>query len=580
VAIERKSAEERLAYLAQFDTLTGLPNRHLFRDRLMQTMAQAQRGDWPMAVLFIDLDRFKLVNDSLGHAAGDKLLQEAAARLGKCLRSGDTVGRLGGDEFGAILADLRDPADTALVAQKIIDALAQPFTIEGQEAFISASIGITLYPEDSADAGALIMNADTAMYRAKEQGRSNYQYFMREMNERSLQRVQLDGALRRALERNEFRLYYQPKADLATGRICGIEALLRWQHPERGLVSPAEFIPVLEDTGMIVPVGEWVLRTACEQARAWQDAGLTVPVISVNLSARQFQQKNLDATVRGILEQTGIDPGMVELEITESLLMHDPEGAEKILHSLKESGVKLSVDDFGTGYSSLGYLKRFPLDTLKIDRTFVRDITANSDDAMLTLAIISLAHNLRLNVIAEGVETEAQVDFLALHACDQIQGFYFCRPAPAEECGRMLRENLLLRRRYPGGANEPALLLLDDSEEDLLLLGHALRQGGFNVLTANSAEQAFNLLTAQPVDVVISDQRMPGMSGVEFLGRVRKLYPRVLRILATSASDPLVLSEAVNRAGIDKFLSKHWDAAQLRREVHDAYRQKYVASAA
>jgi diguanylate cyclase (GGDEF)-like protein/PAS domain S-box-containing protein len=436
----RLAIEEKVAYMAQFDALTGLPNRNLFQDRLTQAMALAKRNDWPMAVLFIDLDRFKLVNDTLGHGAGDKLLREAAGRLRSCIRSSDTVGRLGGDEFAAILAELGKPGDAGLVAQKIVDVFKRPFDLEGKETYVTASVGVTLYPADSDSAEALVVNADAAMYRAKEQGRNNYQYFTRNMNERALQRVQMEAALRRALEREEFRLFYQPKADLVTGKICGFEGLLRWQHPDKGMILPGEFIPMLEETGLIVQVGEWVLRTACAQIKAWQETALKVPPISVNLSARQFEQKNLKGAVRQILDDTRVDPSLIEFEITESLLMNDPEGAARTLHSLKESGVRLSMDDFGTGYSSLGYLKRFPIDTLKIDRTFVRDISTDADDATLTRAIINLAQNLRLKVVAEGVETEAQLAFLCSNGCDEMQGYLFARPTTAEECGRMLRE--------------------------------------------------------------------------------------------------------------------------------------------
>jgi diguanylate cyclase (GGDEF)-like protein/PAS domain S-box-containing protein len=436
----RLAIEEKVAYLAQFDALTGLPNRNLFQDRLAQAMALAKRNDWPMGVLFIDLDRFKLVNDTLGHSAGDKLLKDAAERLRSCIRASDTVGRLGGDEFAAILSELSKPSDAGRVAQKIIEVFRRPFDLDGKETYVSASVGITLYPSDSDNAEALVMNADTAMYRAKEQGRNNYQYFTRDMNERALQRVQLEAELRRALERGEFRLFYQPKAQLATGKICGFEALLRWQHPEKGIVAPGEFIPVLEETGLIVQVGEWVLRTACEQINAWQKADLKVPPISVNLSARQFEQQNLKDSVHRILRDSKVDPSLIEFEITESLLMHDPESAARTLRSLKESGVRLSMDDFGTGYSSLGYLKRFPIDTLKIDRTFVRDISTDVDDATLTRAIIHLAQNLRLKVVAEGVETEAQLAFLRSNGCDEMQGYLFARPTDAEECGQMLRE--------------------------------------------------------------------------------------------------------------------------------------------
>jgi diguanylate cyclase (GGDEF)-like protein/PAS domain S-box-containing protein len=441
VAIERKNAQERLERLAQFDSLTGLPNRQLFHDRLLKTIAHARRGGSPMAVLFIDLDRFKLVNDTQGHTAGDRLLQDAAVRLLQCVRSGDTVGRFGGDEFGAIVTDLAKPGDAGVVAQKVLDALSQPFKLEAHDTYVSASIGITLFPADGDNPEALVMNADTAMYRAKEQGRNTYQYFTREMNERALARVRMEAALRRAIERKEFLLHYQPKVDLSSRMICGFEALLRWQHPEKGLVLPGEFVSILEDAGLIVQVGEWVLQEVCSQIRAWEREGLPVKPITVNLSARQFQQKDFEATVRHVLREAQVDPALVEFELTESLLMSDPEGAARTLRGLKGSGVKISVDDFGTGYSSLAYLKRFPIDALKIDYSFVRDITTDPEDAMITLAIIGLAHNLKLKVVAEGVETQEQLELLAANGCDEIQGYRFSVPTTPEACARMLMEN-------------------------------------------------------------------------------------------------------------------------------------------
>ena len=441
VAIERKNAQDRLERLAQFDSLTGLPNRQLFHDRLLKTMAHARRGGSPMAVLFIDLDRFKLVNDTQGHSAGDRLLQEAAARLLQCVRAGDTVGRFGGDEFGAIVTDLAKPGDAGVVAQKVLDTLAQPFKLDAHDTYVSASIGITLFPADGDNPEALVMNADTAMYRAKEQGRNTYQYFTREMNERALARVNMEAALRRAIEHKEFLLYYQPKVDLRTRVICGFEALLRWQHRERGLVLPGEFVSILEEAGLIVQVGEWVLQEVCSQIRSWQREGLPVKPITVNLSARQFQQKDFEATVRHVLREAQVDPSLVEFELTESLLMSDPEGAARTLRGLKDSGVKISVDDFGTGYSSLAYLKRFPIDALKIDHSFVRDITTDPEDAMITLAIIGLAHNLKLKVVAEGVETQEQLELLASNGCDEIQGYRFSMPTTPAACAQMLREN-------------------------------------------------------------------------------------------------------------------------------------------
>jgi diguanylate cyclase (GGDEF)-like protein/PAS domain S-box-containing protein len=445
VAIERKSAEDRLAYLAQFDALTGLPNRHLFHDQLQKTMANARRTGHPMAVLFIDLDHFKLVNDTQGHSAGDKLLKEAATRLSQCVRSGDTVGRFGGDEFGAIVSELSRPGDAGTIAQKVLDALAQPFRLDAHETYVSASVGITLFPSDGDNPESLVMNADTAMYRAKEQGRNTYQYFTREMNERTLARVKMDAALRHAIERKEFFILYQPKVELASRRICGFEALLRWEHPDRGMVLPGEFVSILEEAGLIVQVGEWVLREVSAQVRSWQSAGLAAMPVTVNLSARQFQQKEFEATVRRVLREGRVDPGLVQFELTESLLMSDPEGAARTLRGLKDTGVKISVDDFGTGYSSLAYLKRFPIDSLKIDRSFVRDITMDPEDEAIALAIIGLAHALKLRVVAEGVETSAQLAWLAANGCDEIQGFYFSVPTTPEECAKMLSENRRLR---------------------------------------------------------------------------------------------------------------------------------------
>jgi diguanylate cyclase (GGDEF)-like protein/PAS domain S-box-containing protein len=439
VAIERKKAEEHLAYLAQFDSLTGLPNRYLFHDRLSQTMAHARRGGHSMAVLFIDLDRFKLVNDTLGHAGGDRLLKEAASRLRLCLRGGDTVARFGGDEFGAVLAELGAGGDAGLVAQKIIETLERPFDLDGNDTYVTASVGIAVFPADGEEAGTLIRNADTAMYRAKELGRNTYQYFTREMNERAVRRGQLEAAMRRAIERREFRVHYQPKVDLESGAIRGLEALLRWQPADLALVLPGEFVPVLEDTGLIVPVGEWVMREVCRQIRAWKGLRLAVPPVAVNLSARQFQQKDLESKVREILQEGGVDPSLVQLELTESLLMRDPESAARTMHGLQRCGVKIAVDDFGTGYSSLAYLKRFPIDTLKIDRAFVRDVTADPEDAAIVLSIIGLARGLRLKVVAEGVESEDQMQFLRSHGCDEMQGYYAARPAPGDELVALLR---------------------------------------------------------------------------------------------------------------------------------------------
>jgi diguanylate cyclase (GGDEF)-like protein/PAS domain S-box-containing protein len=445
---DKKAAEERLAQLAHFDVLTGLPNRALYLDRLRQAMAQTRRHDRATGVIFLDLDRFKLTNDTFGHSAGDQLLRQVGARLADCVREGDTVGRFGGDEFGIVLADMRTPDDARLVAQKILDALQTPFELEGHEVFITASIGISLYPADSDDEVELMKNADTAMYRAKESGRNKYEFYSKDMNVRSVQRLNLESNLRRALERGEFLLHYQPKASLATREITGFEALLRWAAGGgQKLVSPAEFVPLLEDTGLIVPVGEWVIEAACRQLVAWRNAGVRMVPVAINLSARQFREKNLGEVVERILRAHGVDPRLLEIEITESSLMVNTDEAVRTLGHLKSLGLRLSVDDFGTGYSSLAYLKRFPLDTLKIDRSFVNDVTTSVDDANITRAIIGMSRNLGLKVVAEGVETEAQLAFLLAAGCGEMQGYYFSRPLPAAETVQWLRENRLLPGR-------------------------------------------------------------------------------------------------------------------------------------
>jgi diguanylate cyclase (GGDEF)-like protein/PAS domain S-box-containing protein len=439
-AVRRHHTQTRLAYMAEFDSLTGLPNRNLLQDRLNQSIAQARRRHWNGAVLFIDLDRFKLINDTLGHHVGDRLIAEVGRRIRQSLRGGDTVGRVSGDEFGVVLTDLAQADDAALVAQKILDALGRPFDLAGNEAYVTASIGISVFPADGDDAETLLKNADMAMYRAKELTRNAYCFFTAEMNERSVAKLQLNTDLRRAIERGEFVLHYQPKVDLRDGRIHGVEGLLRWKHPQRGMVAPAEFVPALEDSGLILPVGEWVLAEAARQLAAWQAAGLQPVPVAVNLSAKQFRRRDLDALIRGVLAAGRVPAGLIELEITESCLMDDPDEALRMLRILRAAGLNISVDDFGTGYSSLSYLTRLPLTALKIDRGFVRDVAASGEAASIVRAVIDMAHNLGFTVIAEGVETEEQVAFLRRHGCDLGQGFLFGAPmAAAALSGRLGR---------------------------------------------------------------------------------------------------------------------------------------------
>jgi len=441
IAIERRQAETRLRILAHYDALTRLPNRDLFRDRLHQAMAHAERNKHLVAVMFLDLDRFKMVNDTLGHDAGDILLREVSARLQKCVRQDDTVARLGGDEFTVILEQITKPEDAAIVAGKIVDGVAPPILLGSQEAFVTPSIGITIYPLDSDNAETLLKNADTAMYRAKEEGGNGYRFFTPDMNTLAADRLEMESGLRRALERQEFAVYYQPKYDLRSQTIIGAEALLRWIHPERGVVSPGEFIPILEETGLIEQVGTWVMRTVCKQICTWRDNGMPPMTVAVNLSGRQLQRNNLATTIAGILEETGLDPKYLELEVTESMLMHDPQCAVDMLTEIRAKGVvHIDVDDFGTGYSSLSYLKRFPIDALKLDKSFVDDLPHDEDDVAISRAVIALAHSLKLQVIAEGVEKAEQLVFLRQHGCDIIQGYLISPPLPADRFVQLVQD--------------------------------------------------------------------------------------------------------------------------------------------
>jgi diguanylate cyclase (GGDEF)-like protein/PAS domain S-box-containing protein len=436
---ERKFAEERVQSLAYYDALTGLPNRILLRDRLSMALANARRQKHKVALLFVDLDRFKTINDSLGHSVGDLLLQEVAERLKRGVREEDTVARLGGDEFLIVLTHIDDIPSVAVSAERFMDAMTTRFVIQGHSLSIGCSLGISIFPEHGADSETLIKHADAAMYGAKDGGRNNFQFFTADMNAQAVERLTLENGLRLALEKKELFLVYQPQMDIATGKIRGLEALLRWQHPELGLVPPDKFIRIAENSGLIVPIGEWVLRTACSQARKWQDEGLPAVSIAVNVSAVQFRQQGLCELIRKVLLATGLAPHCLELELTESLLLGDADVTLSVLQELKAMGLTLAIDDFGTGYSSFSYLKRFPVDKLKIDRSFVRDVAVNPDDAAITTAIISMAKSLNLEVIAEGVENEAQMSFLRAHQCDEIQGYYFSKPLAADKVADKLR---------------------------------------------------------------------------------------------------------------------------------------------
>ncbi|MFH1059653.1 MAG: PAS domain S-box protein [Pseudomonadota bacterium] len=449
---EAKRSQEQISYQAYHDALTGLPNRQLFNDRLKVALAQAQRRGRGLAILFLDLDNFKTINDSLGHATGDLLLVEAAKRLVRWVRDEDTVARLGGDEFIMLLSAVSEPDAAGQVAERILESLSEPMQVNDQELYITVSVGITLYPYDGLDPQTLISNADLAMYRAKSDGRNNYKLFAPAMNQAVVHRMELERSLRQALLKNEFEVYYQPKVELASGRMVGLEALVRWQRPGHGLVAPAEFIPLAEETGLIVPIGHWVLKTACARTKLWLDLGHRDLRVAVNLSPRQFTQRNLVQMVAEVLADTGLPPDSLELEVTESVLMHSVEEAIATMEELNAMGVRLFMDDFGRGYSSLYHLKRFPMQALKIDRSFVQDVTSNPSDASIVNTIINMGRSLNLQVVAEGVETREQLEFLRDNQCDQMQGFLFSRPVPAEEIERLLGQTGLVYWPLSGSA--------------------------------------------------------------------------------------------------------------------------------
>jgi diguanylate cyclase (GGDEF)-like protein/PAS domain S-box-containing protein len=436
---DRKLAEEQVQFLAYYDALTGLPNRTLLKDRVSKALAAARRQVHEVAFLFLDLDRFKDINDSLGHSVGDLLLQGIAERLKTWGREQDTVARLGGDEFLIMVTQVEDLIDVAVTAERLMDAMTAAFVIQGHSLNVSCSIGVSIFPEHGTDFETLIKNADAAMYGAKDSGRNNFRFFSEEMNAQVVERLTLESSLRLALAKEELFLLYQPQMDVATGRITGLEALLRWQHPELGLVPPDRFIRIAENSGLIVPIGEWVLRTACRQAKKWQDDGLPPVSVAVNVSAVQFRQQGFCKLIRSVLRETGLAPQYLELELTESLLLADADVTLSVLRELKSMGLTLAIDDFGTGYSSFSYLRQFQVNKIKIDRLFIRDVTVNSDDAAITTAIINMAKGLKLKVIAEGVENEAQMSFLRKHRCDEIQGYYFSKPLTVETAADKLR---------------------------------------------------------------------------------------------------------------------------------------------
>jgi len=574
---ERRQAQQRLQHMAHYDALTGLPNRTLFYQTLADAVELAKDKQWRIVVLFISLDRFKTINDTLGAERGDELLRQFSNRLVQCVRIRDTVGRLGGDEFALILTMTLDQQDAILVANAVREALRAPFDLHGQAAALTASIGIAMYPDDATEPATLIKYADTAMDRAKQAGRDGYRFFTAGMNVQVLARLDLEIALRRALEQSELLLYYQPKINLHSGRIAGAEALLRWHRGGYGMVYPAEFVPVLEETGLIVRVGTWIIEQACRQIAEWCRSPVGPVRVAVNVSSRQFVEGDLVHDVRQALEQHQVPAELLELELTETALMQNAERTITVLTSLREMGIKIAIDDFGTGYSSLAYLQRFPIDKLKIDIAFVRDITTNPNDAAIALAIISMAHSLKMRVIAEGVETRPQLEYLRRNRCDEIQGYYFSRPLTAEAMGELVASGAGLPPT-PGQDQQPVqtLLLVDDDANVLSSLHRLLRRDGYHILTALSPAEGFELLALHPVQVVVCDQRMPVMSGTEFLSKVKELYPDTIRIILSGYTGLEAVLDSINRGAIYRFYTKPWDDTQLRDNIRLAFHHYWL----
>ena len=572
---EQKRVESELAYNASHDVLTGLPNRTLLEDRLIQGCKISHRYNRTLAVMFIDLDGFKPINDSLGHSIGDLILIEVARRMEQQVRPGDTVARLGGDEFIVILPDLAKAEDVLLVANRLIENIGRVYKIEGTELQITASMGITMTDGSIEQPMHLIQQADLAMYKAKRQGKNSYQWYTEDLNQKVSERVYLRNELQKAIEAQALQLYYQPQIDARSGRVTGYEALMRWHHAKHGFIPPIQFIPVAEDTGQIIPMSEWALITACQHARLLFDQGWKNQVMAVNISPLQFQRANFIDFVQATLQSTGLPAELLELEITESVLMDNAEKAIQTLKSLKKIGVHIAIDDFGTGFSSLNYLKRLPIDKVKIDRSFVQEIISDRNDAAITQGIISMAHHLGLKVIAEGVENEPQFDFLKKNQCDAFQGYYFAKPMPLKDLEIFLHEQqqrLQLQRPTQGiNASGQTLLLLDDEENIMRALSRVLRRDGYQILTARNAADAFALLAKHDVHVILSDQRMPEMNGTEFLSRVKDLYPATVRIVLSGYTDLKSVTDAINQGAIYKFLTKPWDDKELRTTIAQAF---------
>ncbi|MFN2362072.1 MAG: EAL domain-containing protein [Marinobacter sp.] len=571
---ERKSAEHKLAFNISHDVLTGLPNRTLLEDRLTQACQFSIRYSRTIALLFVDLDGFKLINDSLGHRLGDQLLVEVGRRLNALVRSGDTVARISGDEFIVLLPDLAQAEDAMLVVENVIRKIAAPYRLDEETIHLTASVGISTTDGHIEKPMALLQQADLAMYRAKQHGRNTYQWYSRELNEEASYRVTLRNELQDAINQEQLSVYYQPLINARTGKTCNIEALVRWQHPSRGLISPGDFIPLAEDTGQILALGEWVLRKACRDTVLLHSKGFRHCSISVNVSPIQLRKEGFTDTVADALKASGLRPESLELEVVESAVLLEADRVINTLHAIRELGVHIAIDDFGTGFSSLSYIKLLPANKIKIDRSFIKDVIENRSDAAITQGVISMAHHLGLEVVAEGVETEAHAAYLRKNHCDLLQGFAFARPMPFDDLLTFLSDQATVNTHSSGensNEQERTLLLLDDEENILRALTRVLRRDGYRILATTSVKEAFSLLAANQVQVIVSDQRMPEMSGTDFLSEVKAIHPETVRIVLSGYTDLKSVTDAINEGAIYKFLTKPWDDQQIREHIRQAF---------
>ena len=573
---EQREYQAQLAYNASHDALTGLPNRMLLTQRLEQGCLVARRYQRHLAVLFIDLDDFKPINDTLGHEVGDFILVEVAKRLEEELRPWDTIARFGGDEFVVLLPDLAHENDVIQVVERILNRLATPYWQRGSELRITASIGVAMSDGTISDPPQLIQQADLAMYKAKRRGRNTCQWYTEDLNRKVSERVSLRNALQQAIEQEQFELYFQPQMHGPSGRVIGVEALIRWNHAERGFIPPSDFIGLAEDTGQIIPISDWVLATACRAAKQLNELGHGPITMAVNVSPMHFQRPGFLASIQRVLEDSGLAPGLLELELTEGVLMDSADQAIQALQDLRQLGVHIAMDDFGTGFSSLSYLKRLPINKIKIDRSFINDVISDHRDAAIVEGVVTMAAKLDLDVLVEGVETAAQYTYLRKQLCEYFQGYYFARPMPLEALKGFLteeqRHQQLTNLAGAQGDGTRTLLLLDDEPNILRALTRVLRRDGYRIIAVEDANAAFEHLAMNDVHVVISDQRLPGMSGTEFLRRVKELYPDVVQLILSGYTNLKTVTEAVNEGAIYKFVTKPWDDEELRALVQQAFR--------